>query len=286
MQPTTRHPRVQSPNIRDERGMALIVALMSMLLLTTLGLGLLLTTLSETMISANYREGGEALYAADAGVERVMQDLLTVADWNRILTGNLQSSFTDGAAPGQRTLPDGTSVDLVAATNMLNCNKTTTCTIAEMNAFTPERGFGVNNPRWQLYAYSPLTDVIETATVMSPFYVAVWIADDYGESDGDPTVDGGPSILVPQPGKPAPANLGRGVVLMRAEAFGPQGSHSVIEVTLAKTDTSELERGYTGQRGQDEQNRRARKAAVQTPGKALTRSDLDAASTTGGFTVR
>jgi hypothetical protein len=39
----------------------------------------------------------------------------------------------------------------------------------------------------------------------------------------------------------------------------------VIEVTVARTDTTEIERGYTGQRGQDEQNRRARKAAVQTP---------------------
>ena len=48
----------------------------------------------------------------------------------------------------------------------------------------------------------------------------------------------------------------------------------VIEVTIARTDTTEIERGYTGQRGQDEQNRRARKAAVQTPGKALTRTEL------------
>jgi hypothetical protein len=55
----------------------------------------------------------------------------------------------------------------------------------------------------------------------------------------------------------------------------------VIEVTVGRTDTTELERGYTGQRGQDEQNRRARKAAVQTPGKALTRSDMSA--TVGGF---
>ena len=64
---------------------------------------------------------------------------------------------------------------------------------------------------------------------------------------------------------------------MRAEAFGPRGAHKVIELTLARTDTTELERGYTGQRGQDEQNRRARKAAVQTPGKALTQQTLDTA---------
>ena len=49
----------------------------------------------------------------------------------------------------------------------------------------------------------------------------------------------------------------------------------MIELTLARTDTTELERGHTGQRGQDEQNRRARKAAVQTPGKALTMQTLD-----------
>jgi len=62
---------------------------------------------------------------------------------------------------------------------------------------------------------------------------------------------------------------------MRAEAFGPHGAHKVIELTLSRTDTTELERGYTGQRGQDEQNRRARKAAVQTPGKALSSQTLD-----------
>ena len=50
----------------------------------------------------------------------------------------------------------------------------------------------------------------------------------------------------------------------------PAAGAQVIEVTVSRTDTTEIERGYTGQRGQDEQNRRARKAAVQTPGKALT----------------
>lgn len=253
--------------IRNERGISLLIALMSTLLLTALGMGLILVTMTETMISANFRDGGEALYAADAGVERVMQDLLTVPDWNRILSGSLQSSFIDGAPSGTRTLPDGSTIDLSAATNMLNCAKTTTCSVDEMNAWTLERPYKTNNPRWQLYAYSPLSEVIDTGTVLSAMYVAVWIADDPAENDGDPTMDGG--------------GPGAGILLMRAESYGPAGSHSVIEVTIARTDTTELERGYTGQRGQDEQNRRARKAAVQTPGKALTRSDMDA--TAGGF---
>jgi hypothetical protein len=261
--PASLHP------VRNERGIALIVALMSMMLLTALGLGLVMTTMSETMIAGNYRDSAEALYAADAGVERVMQDLLTVPDWNRILTGVAKSSFVDGASSGSRTLPDGSVIDLTGATNMLNCGKAGTCTIAEMNAWSMERPYGANNSRWQLFAHSPLADIIETGTVLSPMYIAVWIADDQAETDGDPLADGG-------------TVNGRGVLLMRAEAYGPQGARASIEVTVARTDTTELERGYTGQRGQDEQNRRARKAAVQTPGKSLTSSAMDASS--GTFT--
>ncbi len=267
MQPPTSH--ALHP-VQSERGIAMIIALMSTLLLTALGLGLVMTTMTETMITSNYRDGGEAMYAADAGIERVMQDLLTVPDWNRILSGAVQSSFIDGPPSGTRYLPAGGTIDLSAVTNMLNCNKVTTCSADEMNAYSNERPWTTNNPRWQPYAYSPLDRIIDTGTVLSPLYVVVWIADDQSENDNDPTIDGGSSE-------------GGGVLLMRAEAFGASGSHGIVEVTLGRTDTTELERGYTGQRGQDEQNRRARKAAVQTPGKALTRSDMSAS--TGGFVV-
>jgi len=43
--------------IKDERGIALLIALMSTLLLTALGLALVMTTMTETMITANYRDG-------------------------------------------------------------------------------------------------------------------------------------------------------------------------------------------------------------------------------------
>lgn len=273
MQPSTASPL---DPVRNQRGMSLIIALMSMILLSAFGLGLVMTTMTETMITANYRDGGEAVYAADAGVERVMQDLLTVADWNRILAGLQQSSFVDGPPSGTRTLPDNTTIDLGVLTNLLNCNSTSTCSAAQMSAYTPDRPYGPNNPRWNLFAYAPLNDIIETGTIASPMYVVVWVADDFGESDNDPTVDGGP---------PA-ENRGRGILLLRAEAFGPNGSRTALEVTIKRTDTTELERGYTGQRGQDEQNRRARKAAVQTPGKALTRSTLNSTSNVGTFQVQ
>ena len=255
--------RPLTDRLHDEQGVALIIALLCMVLLTALGMALTMTTITERRIATNYRDGVETVYAADASVERVMQDLLTVPDWNKILDGTTTSSFVDGA-PGDRTLPNGQQYNLVQATNVLRCGKTT-CSDPDMDAYTEERPWGANNPRWQLYAYGPASDLIQTTTLNTNVYVIVWIGDDPAENDNKPTVDGDET---------AGANPGKGVVSMLAYAYGPTGVRRVIEATVARTDTTEIERGYTGQRGQDEQNRRARKAAVQTPGKALTRTVL------------
>jgi hypothetical protein len=255
----------------DEQGVALVIALMAMALMMALGLALILTTTTEGKIAGNYRQGSEALYAADAAVERVMQDILTVPNWDDMLGGAVTSGFIDGPPSGLRTLPNGSQLDLTEATNVARCGKTT-CSDTDLNSFTDDRPWGPNNPRWQLYAYGPLEDMIPTGTINSNAYVIVWVADDPAESDADPFHDGAPPVGC-DPSKDATCaagNLGRGVISMMAQAFGPDGTERIIEVTLARTDTTELERGYTGQRGQDEQNRRSRKAPVQTPGKALT----------------
>jgi len=268
-------PLSLSVRVRQEDGIAMIVALMAMMLMMALGVALILTTTTETRISANYSQGTEALYAADAAVERVMDDILTVPDWNDILRGTVRSAFVDGTPSGVRTLPDGTTLDLDKATNMLDCGKIDTCSDQDLNAWTDERPWGSNNPRWKLYAYGPMSEMLPTDTINSKDYVVVWIADDPSETDNDPTTDGAPGVNCGQSNDPnCTANAGLGVLAMHAEAFGPGGSRRVIEVTVARTDTTEIERGYTGQRGQDEQNRRARKAAVQTPGKSLTQKEL------------
>ncbi len=263
--------------LADERGVALIVSLMVMLLLTALGLALTMTTMTETMISGNYAKGSEALYAADAAVERVMQDLLTVPDWNKVLDGTTTSAFIDGLPSGVRDLPDGSKLNLTEATNMLRCGKITTCADTELILNTDERPWGSNNPRWQLYAYGPLTDMIPTETINSSMYVVVWAADDPAENDNDPLKDGATPVEDPD----GLGNPGKGVMMLLAHAYGPGGVRRVIEVTVGRTDTTEIERGYTGQRGQDEQNRRARKAAVQTPGKALTSQNMTLGSDSG-----
>ena len=271
--PAPRRPR----RLHDERGIALVIALLSTLLMTALGMALMLTTMTETMITSNYRDGVEAMYAADAGIERTMQDLLTVPDWNTALasadgvTSNVTSSFVSGDL--SPTMVDGRTLSLTKATAAVNCPHVVpvpgACSDSQLDLSTDVRPWGLNNPRWRLYAYGPVSDFVPTGTVNSPFYVAVWVADDPSETDDNPSADGNTAD-----------NPGRGVIQLRAEAFGPNGAHRIIETTLARTDTTEIERGYTGQRGQDEQNRRARKAAVQTPGKQLTQSQM---GLSGGF---
>ena len=250
-----------------EQGSALVVAMLSLMLLTALGLALMLTTASEMTIAANYRDGQEAFHAADAALERAMQDVLTVPDWNALLSGATQSSFIDGPAGGSRTLPDGSTVSLTGIANVATCGKPAGCSDAEVMTITSDRPWGSNNPRFQLYAYGPVAELMPTDTINSPFYVVVLIGDDPSENDNDPRQDG-----------TSAGNPGSGVLTIRAEAFGPRGVHRVVEATVARTASVGQERGYVGQRGQDEQNRRARKAAVQTPGKALSSSELNIAT--------
>ena len=80
----------------------LIVALMSMMLMTALGSALVLMTLTEVTIAANYKDATEAFYAAEAAVEWALQDLEGVSDWDGLTTS---MPYTD--APLDDMLPPG-----------------------------------------------------------------------------------------------------------------------------------------------------------------------------------
>ena len=250
---TTVIPRRAVRLVRDEQGVALIIALMATLLLTALGMALIMVSNTETKITANFSNSQEALYAADAGTERVVQDLLLVPRWNDILTGTMTSSFHDSTTTPR--LPGGGSlINLANATAQLQSDTDT----ANL--------WGTNNPRWRLYAWGPVTNLLPSGTIDSWMYIAVWVADDPSETDGDPLTD---------------AN---GVLTLHSEAFGPGGAHKVVEVTVARTTSTEIERGQIAQRGQEELNQRARKAAVQTPGRSLTASQMSLS--TGNMVVQ
>lgn len=210
----------------SERGVALIIALMAVLLLSALGLALVLTTSTELLVAGNYRNSQETLYGAEAFIECALQDVSAVADWNTILAGISRSSLTDGPPSGTRTLSDGSTIDVAHVTNLANCGKISTCSSAEMNAVTQDRPWGVNNPRWVLYAYAPMNTLPSAPLIDSPLYVITWVGDDPAENDGDPTKDGS-----------AESNPGTGAITLRSEAFGPGGGHKVVEAAAERAGT-------------------------------------------------
>ena len=60
--------------------MVTIVAMLGVLLLSSIGAVLSMTTTAETRVAANFRRVQEALYAADAGMVRALDDLCLEAD--------------------------------------------------------------------------------------------------------------------------------------------------------------------------------------------------------------
>jgi len=98
----SRHARRSS-----ERGFALILAILALMLLTFLGLTLAATTSTELQIATNYRWSQQALYNAEAGLEAARIVLSAVADpatgWStRLPTARL------GTWPQGPPLPAGT----------------------------------------------------------------------------------------------------------------------------------------------------------------------------------
>lgn len=182
----------------SQRGASLLIALITLVLLSALGLSLSLVMDTEVRIASNFAASREALYTADGALEIAAQELLSVSDWNDVLDGSTRSVFVDGAPSGSRQLRDGRSIDLADVTTRANGEP---------------RPWGANNPRWQLFAYGPLGGT----------YVIVWAGDDPAETDGDPGRDD------------VPGNPGAGIVALRAEDFGADRAHTVLEATARRS---------------------------------------------------
>ena len=66
--------------------MALLTALMVMLMMVVMTGGLTLTTMTESAIAANHRNGLQALYAAESGVDLGVSVLRTTPDWAALVS--------------------------------------------------------------------------------------------------------------------------------------------------------------------------------------------------------
>jgi hypothetical protein len=211
-------------NCRSANGVAVVVALLVTLVMSALMAGLILVSSFEVMIASNFRHGLGTLHAADAIAQRAIADLSSISNWDDVLAGVNRSTFVDGPPFGPRTLPDGTTLDLSQVLNLANCRRTTTCTDPEIEKVTTGRPWGLNNPRWQAYAYGRLGDILSNGVIDSPYYGVVLVGDDPSENDDDPFRDGGGG------GQP-----GFGVLALRVEAFGPRRTRRILELIVNRT---------------------------------------------------
>jgi len=209
--------------VREAAGIALVVTLLVMMLLSIVGLSLALITMTEERVATAFRNRSEVFYAADAMLERVVEELTLIADWNLVLSGSLTSSLVDPL--GATAWPDDLAPTAAIATAMLQCNKPA-CSSSDVERSTQERPWGSNNPRWQLFAYGPFDRQSPSGALESPVYVAAWVGDDASENDGDPWIDGD---------ERSGPNPGRGVVEVIVQAYGRARDHQVIEATLTRT---------------------------------------------------
>src|SRR5262245_45939044 len=105
---------------------------MAMTLMLAFGSALVLIAITETKISAYYASGIEALYAANAAIERALVDLAQLPTWDAALNGTATSTFTDGGRGGIRIV-SGTRIDLDEATRTLRCGRPAPCSDADVS---------------------------------------------------------------------------------------------------------------------------------------------------------
>ena len=196
------------PLKRSERGVALLIAVVLVLLVAVIGAAVSVVSRTETLISVNFRQSRELLYAAEGAVALAVRDLDAIPDWSTILSGGAVSSFTDGASTGAKTLPGGTTV-------VLCCGGGTLTGDVQGRAHAG-RNWGADTPQWRIIAWGRSADWLPAGRIDSAVYVAVWAADDPADGDGNPAAD---------------AN---GFLELHAHALGVNGGRRVVQVLIQR----------------------------------------------------
>lgn len=189
---------------RRETGSALVVTLGMLVCLTGLGLGVLTTALSERTIAARMQSASGSASAAGAVVEFAFAELAAVADWSLAIDGTAASVFRDGSL--RPDTPARRSVDLDAVRASLQHDT------AELYPV------GADGPVWRLWAWGPLSRLAGVAPGAARDYVALWVADDPADGDGQPEVD---------------AN---GTVMLHGEAYGDGGTRRAVDAVIGRAE--------------------------------------------------
>src|SRR5205814_10643854 len=81
------------------RGVALVIALLVLLLITAVGMGMIIMSNTETNVSANFRHEQTAYFAAKAGIEEV-RDRLRAGATDSLLLPTTLGNTLPGSASG------------------------------------------------------------------------------------------------------------------------------------------------------------------------------------------
>ena len=203
------------PFLDNERGVAVVLALLLALLVGAIAAALVVLTTTETLISASFRHGQESSYGAEAALERALDDLATMPDWSPVLAAapaNVVSSFDDGVA--SPLAPDGRRLDLARLTADRQ---------RESDVRDGPTVFGADSPRWRLFAHAPLSALLAAPGLDLPLYLVVWVADDELDGDGDPAVNR------------------NGRIVVWAMAFGAGGARRSVEARVGRRDGGDLQ---------------------------------------------
>src|SRR5579864_3139346 len=82
-------------NRNSEKGIALFVAIFTLLLITAIGASMIMLTMTDTAISGNFRDEQKAFFAAKAGMEEVRDRFRTTAD--NSIAGSLPTALPGNA---------------------------------------------------------------------------------------------------------------------------------------------------------------------------------------------
>ena len=105
------------------RGIALIVAMLIMVLLSALGLSLTMVTATEERVAHSYLSGSESFYAADAALELAVKELALQPDWSRVLEGRRRRHLL--TRPRRLALARRAGEDESEATAFVTCARMT-----------------------------------------------------------------------------------------------------------------------------------------------------------------
>lgn len=193
----TRRSRWQS----EDRGAALVAVLLVTALLSALGAAVTVAANLDTAIASTFRVESELSYAAEAAVERALQDVRVTTNWSDILAGVAMSSFLDPVAVP--VLPSGGTLDVPALTRQLQAAANSTYG-------------GPDTPRWRVFSSGRFSNLAGAGSIDSAAYLVVWVADDASEADGNPAVDS------------------NGVLLVHGQAIGSGGRTRALDVTVTR----------------------------------------------------